>query len=171
MDGARLGCCVGRVAARGPQTTHRRDGDQGAPPGRQCITKLLGAGHQAVEVDIDDAAKGVDPELFAAIGDRALAQHQHIKCCQRWRSPNRFEITHIHLGVAQALQIGARLALVIGRRGTGAPDLHLRAVPTEGLGDAVADATGAADHQYALVREVQRIGNHGLIPLRRATRG
>ena len=159
VDGTCLGGCVGRVATGGAFATDRRDGDQRPLASRQRVSKLLGAGHQAVEVDVDDAAEGVDLKLLAAIGYRALAQHQHVQRCGRRGGGDGRKIGHVDLVVVQFFQVGAFIGAVVRRSGACTPHMDLRPVAAKCLRDAVADAAGAAHYQNGLAAEVERIGD------------
>ncbi|MNE48914.1 hypothetical protein D3C80_1434040 [compost metagenome] len=58
----------------------------------------------------------------------------------------------------QTPQVGTLLLAVVGGLGTSAPDVDLGTEAAEGLGDAIADTTGATDYQDGLAGEVERIG-------------
>jgi hypothetical protein len=112
-------------------------------------------------VDIEHALEARHGELLPLVQHRALAQHQHVQRPER-RSHgfDRGEVRCVHLRIVQAGQVGAFVGTVGRCTVARAPDMHLGTAFAEGMGDAVADATGTADHQHGLAAEVQIV--HGV---------
>ena len=77
-------------------------------------------------------------------------------------------VADVDLGVGEAVEVGALDAVVVGGLGPRAPDVHRRAALQEGVGDAVADAAGAADHQDGLLAEIEFV--HPYRPMKTGSR-
>lgn len=61
----------------------------------------------------------------------------------------------------QARHVGAVFKRIVGRAGAGSPDMAIGAKLAKRLGGAIADTTGAADHQHGLAGEIECIGERG----------
>lgn len=76
---AGLGGAVGWIAFRRPECRHRTDDDQRAAAPFEQVMEFQAAGHEAVEIDVDDALEAADLELAAAIENDTLRQDQHVE--------------------------------------------------------------------------------------------
>lgn len=66
-------------------------------------------------------------------------------------------IGDVHLRVVQPFQVGAWLLRVVGRPGTGAPDVHVSAMRAQALGNPVPDPTGSAHDEGRLAAEIESV--------------
>ena len=122
----------------------------------QHVVEFAGAGHQAHQIDFEHLAKAVHLEFAAPVDHRTLRQHQHIEPVERrLEILDRLGIADVEPRVIQAFEMRSLFGRIIRRGSAGAADMHARAPGAERLGDAVADAAGAADHENLLAAEIQ----------------
>ena len=118
--------------------------------------KFCRASHQADQIDFKYFAKSAHFEFAAPVDHRALRQHQHLQPIEAWLEfLNRTGIADVELRILQAVELRAVVRRIVMRAGAGAADMDARAPGAKGLGDAVADAAGAADHQRLLAAEIE----------------
>jgi hypothetical protein len=134
----------------------RTDNDERAFACTQQGVKSGSACHQADQIDFDHPSKSGHFEFAAPVNHRTLRQHQHVEPIERRAEiVDRFGVADLELSVIQALEAGSVAWRIVGSTAAGAADMHVRAVAAECLRDAVADATGAANHENLLSAEIQ----------------
>jgi hypothetical protein len=115
-------------------------------------------------------------KFLPAVEHGALAEDEGVERLERGGPGfDGGSVGGVDLGVGEAGEVAARVGGVGFGGGAGAPDVDGGAVGAEGLGDAVADAAGAADDEGGAVVEVEGVGWGGLgqleVPLWLGQRG
>jgi hypothetical protein len=119
--------------------------------------KLHRAGHQADQIDLDDAAEAGFGQLPALEHD-TLGENEHVEAVERRRnSLDGAGRADVDPGIMETLKVAAWLVRIIRRRGSRPPDMDLRPGPPERLGDRVTDAIGSADHQHRPAGKIEII--------------
>src|SRR5262249_34981057 len=95
-------------------------------------------------------------ELAAAVEHRALCQHQHIEAIEIGiEAFDGVGVADVEPRVVEAAEMRAFFRAIVACRRARAAHGDAGAFLAEGLGNAVADAAGAADHENLLATEIE----------------
>lgn len=155
MDGTGFRRRISGIATRCAQPSDRTDDDQTAAAGLQSRGQLLGASHQAVEVDLYNLAEGFRLEFPAAVLHRALRQNHDVESFEGWGpAVDRTRFSNIQAGKGKGGEGFGTVAVSLFA-GAGACDGNAGAARSECLGAGQTDSARAADDQDVLAGAVE----------------